>query len=206
VRHFRSAERCAPCLELSPRRRQALLEVLYSSLDKAETRLRDGPEEALSSTERIFKTLYMPDETRGGGPSGWLVGPVGERPVLVCLLHSAQSKYFDSKARKGALDAVRCSRPRDARSVLARSAACMRAPASPRRHQELQPLRRLTRACRAGSIAILSFCPRITCFCIGHHMCRRRTVLPPSSAERQPQRCNFTCSKRATRSTYTCCT
>ena len=53
-----------------------------------------------------------------------------------------------------------------------------------------RPLRRLTRACRPGSIAIMSFCPRITCSCIGHHTRMRRRALPtPSSAERQPQRC-----------------
>ena len=168
--------------------------------------MRDGPEEALSSTERIFKTLYMPDGTRGGGPGGWLVGPVGERPVLVCLLHSAQSKYFDGKARKGALDAVRCSRPRDARSVLARSAACMRAPASLRRHKALQTPATLDTSLPPGVDRDHELLPSHHLFLYWSPYAHAQKGAPDAIKCRATAPAMLlTCLKRATRSTDTCC-
>jgi len=113
-----------------------LLEALYKDLDEAEERLYNYKDETIDPIEQIFINLYLKvdlpentkDNSRGQedkqiqGPTcsqddtkerkwkrGWLVGPMGERPVLSCLLHAASFPDRKGKQtpRKAVYDAVR---------------------------------------------------------------------------------------------------
>ncbi len=84
---------------------------MYDDLDAEEERLRAydpaTKSPALSPVETMFHALYFNDKS---SRLPRLVGPLGERPVLVCLLHAATMPGADSEGAQQAIyDAVRCS-------------------------------------------------------------------------------------------------
>ena len=79
---------------------QEMLEKLYADLDHEEEELQKSPDQ-LPPFKRLFKVLY--GSGTDSGPVR-LVGPVGERPALICFLRAG---ILDGEARDGLLDAIR---------------------------------------------------------------------------------------------------
>ena len=79
---------------------QEMLEKLYADLDREEEELQKSPSQ-LPPFKRLFKVLY--GSGTDSGPVR-LVGPVGERPALICFLRAG---ILDGEARDGLLDAIR---------------------------------------------------------------------------------------------------
>ena len=91
---------------------KCLLRKLYKDLDGEEKRIsqlysNEAPQCNLSATESIFVQLYKPSSEDDA--CGWLVGPMGERPLLVCLLHagSLPDAKGSQTPRNGVYEAVR---------------------------------------------------------------------------------------------------
>ena len=89
-----------------------LLYKLYYDLDGEEKRIsqhysNEASPCELSATESIFVQLYKPSSEDDA--CGWLVGPMGERPLLACLLHagSLPDAKGSQTPRNGVYDAVR---------------------------------------------------------------------------------------------------
>jgi hypothetical protein len=91
---------------------QALLVRLYEFLDKEEELIQNlgdtvNLKSRLDHTRHLLAVLYRPrGETWRGIPAGRirLVGPVGERPVHVCLL---RAEMFDGALQEGLLEGVK---------------------------------------------------------------------------------------------------
>ena len=79
---------------------QEMLEKLYADLDHEEEELQKSPSQ-LPPFKHLFKVLY--GSGTDSGPVR-LVGPVGERPALICFLRAG---ILDGEARDGLLDAIR---------------------------------------------------------------------------------------------------
>jgi hypothetical protein len=87
-------------------RAQKLLETLYEGLDEEERKLSDGkhpfkPEADGKDVKPFFAELYR---TPGGRVK--LVGPVGERPVHVCMLR-AGALDKEPEMRAGLIEGVK---------------------------------------------------------------------------------------------------
>ncbi len=90
---------------------QKLLKDLYEDLDKEEKLLSEYLRyESVNSPQmtayfQLFAELYqVPGETSPGETRVRLVGPVGERPLHVCLL---RADTFDEEMRAGLIDGVK---------------------------------------------------------------------------------------------------